>query len=110
MIKRLKRKRKNEVKFMEKISLKSQEVRACEAEGEERFRQTDQVLPESLDSLVKQESIMDFSEQDEKFQDCEDKEYKCDCGKVRFVCVFIVKLLETSCQYNCKASEYTHGI
>lgn len=69
---------------MEKFISGSPEVDASDGEDKGSNTQTDQVLPESLDSLIKQENIMDFIEQDEKVQDCEEKDYKCDCGKVRF--------------------------
>lgn len=69
-----------------KVNIEGEEIDGSEGENEECDEQADQVLPQNLDSLIKQENIMDFIEQDEKFQDCEDKEYICDCGKVRIVC------------------------
>ena len=64
------------------------ECDVSEGENEECDEVAEQVLPEHLDDLIKQENIMDFMEQDEKFQDCEDKDYKCNCGKVTIVHFF----------------------
>lgn len=105
---RSKRRRKNDVKPVEKTSLESQEDDASEGEDKEGNRHTDQVPPDNLESLIKQENIMDFMEQDEKFQDCEEKEYKCDCGKtVKGLSVFVDHQLREGCkiktnQYPCK--------
>lgn len=63
--------------------MERQDVDVSEGEDEEGNVQPDQALPEKFDSHVKQENVMNFIVQDEKFQDCEEKEYKCDCGKVR---------------------------
>ncbi|MPC40687.1 zinc finger protein 569-like isoform X2 [Portunus trituberculatus] len=106
---RSKRKRKGEVKLVEKkVNIEGQEVDGSEGENEEYDEQSDQMVPENLDSLIKQENIMDFIEQDEKFQDCEDKEYKCNCGKsMKGLNVFVDHQLREGCkvrtnQHPCK--------
>ena len=69
-------------------NIEGEEGDGSEGDNEECDEHSDQVLPENLDSLIKQENVMDFIEQDEKFQECEDKEYKCNCGKVRIIYIF----------------------
>ncbi|KAG0725714.1 Zinc finger protein 2 [Chionoecetes opilio] len=104
---RLKRKRRNEITLTDKKVNMEGEGDDSE-ENEECDDQADQVLPQSLDSLIKQENIMDCIEQEEKFQNCEDKEYKCDCGKtVKGLNVFVDHQLREGCkvktnQYPCK--------
>ncbi|XP_071523246.1 uncharacterized protein [Panulirus ornatus] len=75
------------------------------AEDEEDEEHIENHESEKLDEAVKQENITNLTDHYEKFQDCEEKEYSCDCGKtLRGLDVFVEHQLREGCKV--KTNEY----
>ncbi|XP_042237882.1 zinc finger protein 585A-like isoform X2 [Homarus americanus] len=103
--------RKDGTKLLEKrVILVSKEQRdICNEAVNDAEDDEDEELPEDHESenqegIVKQEKT-DMTNQHEKFQDCDKKEYTCDCGKtVRGLDVFVEHQLRAGCRI--KTNEY----
>lgn len=75
-------------KYRRKNISERREIEELIDEGESECNEEDEGNEESeskgLTEQIKQEKQTDFPQPAERFDECEKKEYACECGKVRF--------------------------